>query len=111
VALLIFAIENLQPMRVQFFGQSFAINLGWITLGATLLGALCSGLLLLLLAPGRVAADWRTRTLTREQWRKELDFLRRERATRATSEERTVLLAENQRLQAQRHELVSPNTD
>ncbi|HLZ20736.1 MAG TPA: LapA family protein [Ktedonobacterales bacterium] len=91
VALAVFAIANQLPLRVQFLGQPFAANLWWVVAGSALLGALFS---LVLLAPGRVAAGWRNRSLTHEQ-------THREHATRAGwDQERAALLADNQRLQA-----------
>src|SRR5579859_2154936 len=98
VALAVFAIANQLPLRVQFLGQPFAANLWWVVAGSALLGALFS---LVLLAPGRVAAGWRNRSLTHEHTHRELDSLRSEQATRAGwDQERAALLADNQRLQA-----------
>lgn len=103
VILAIFAIENQLPLRVQFLGWAFDANLWWIVAGSALLGALCS---LLLLAPGRLAAGWRNRSLTRAQTHRELDSLRGQQATRASwDQERTALVAENQRLQAENQRL------
>lgn len=98
VALMIFALENRQPMRPQFLGQTFTANMWWVVVGAALLGALCS---FVLLAPGRVTAGWRNRSLRREQTRRELDALRSEHVTRANwDQERTALTSENARLQS-----------
>ena len=105
-ALAVFVVENLFQVRAQFLGLAFTANLWWILVGAALLGALCS---FLLLAPGRVAADWRNRTLVREQTHHELDSLRSQHTARANwDEERAALTAENQRLQAQRDQSTSP---
>lgn len=111
IALAIFVVENLFQVRAQFLGLAFTASLWWIVVGAALLGALCS---FLLLAPGRVAAGWRNRSLVREQAHHELDSLRSQHTARASwDEERTALTTENQRLQAlqtQQDESASPTT-
>lgn len=95
VILALFAIQNQLPLRTQFLGWTFATNLWWVVAGSVLLGAICA----LLLAPGRLASDWRNRSLRREQTHRELDSLRGAQATRASrDQERTALVAENQRL-------------
>jgi cell shape-determining protein MreC len=97
VALAVFVVENLFQVRAQFLGLAFTASLWWIVVGAALLGAFCS---FLLLAPGRMAAGWRNRSLVREQTHRELDSLRSQHTARASwDEERTALTAENQRLQ------------
>lgn len=107
VFLAVFIVENLFQVRAQFLGLAFTASLWWLVVGAALLGSLCS---FLLLAPGRVAAGWRNRSLVREHAHQELDSLRSQHAARASwEEERTALTTENQRLQAQKHdESVSP---
>lgn len=106
VALAVFVVENLSQVRAQFLGLAFTADLWWIVVGAALLGALCS---FLLLAPGRVAAGWRNRSLVREQAHHELDSLRNQHTARANwDEERAALTAENQRLQAQQDQSMSP---
>ena len=108
VALTVFVVENLFQVRAQFLGLAFTASLWWIVAGAALLGALCS---FLLLAPGRVAASWRNRTLVREQTHHELDSLRSQHTARASwDEERAALTAENQRLQTQQDQSTSPTT-
>lgn len=100
IALAVFVVENLFQVRAQFLGLAFTASLWWIVVGAALLGAFCS---LLLLAPGRVAAGWRNRSLVREHSHRELDSLRSQQTARASwDEERTALTAENQRLQTQK---------
>jgi len=106
VALAVFVVENLFQVRAQFLGLAFTASLWWIVAGAALLGALCS---FLLLAPGRVAASWRNRTLVREQTHHELDSLRSQHTARASwDDERAALTAENQRLQTQQDQSTSP---
>jgi cell shape-determining protein MreC len=109
VALAVFVVENLFQVRAQFLGLAFTASLWWIVVGAALLGAFCS---FLLLAPGRVAAGWRNRSLVREQTHRELDSLRSQHTARANwDEERTALATENQRLQTlqtQQDESASP---
>jgi uncharacterized integral membrane protein len=105
-ALAVFVVENLSQVRAQFLGLAFTADLWWIVVGAALLGALCS---FLLLAPGRVAAGWRNRTLVREQAHHELDSLRSQHTARANwDEERATLTAENQRLQTQQEQSSNP---
>lgn len=95
VVLAIFAIGNLTPVRVQFVGQYFPANLWWIVAGSALLGALFS---FFLLAPGRVAAGWRNRTLGRAGARREQDV-------RTMQEQHQQLQAEHSVLQTQQGQL------
>ena len=65
-ALAIFAAQNISGIPVRFLGPTFPGNIWWISAGSAVLGFV---LAFLLLAPGRVAAGWRGRTLGREQAR------------------------------------------
>lgn len=95
IVLATFAIGNVTPVRVQFAGQFFPANLWWIVVGSALLGALVS---FFLLAPGRVAAGWRNRTLGRAGARREQDV-------RTMQEQHQQLQAEHSVLQAQQGQL------
>jgi uncharacterized integral membrane protein len=64
--LAIFAAQNITRVPVGFFGSGFTGNIWWISIGSAVLGFV---LAFLLLAPGRVAAGWRGRTLGRERQR------------------------------------------
>jgi len=71
VALVIFAGENTHADQFRFLGGSFSGNVGWIVAGAAILGFLFA---FLLLAPGRIASNWRARGLRRERERSEQEL-------------------------------------
>jgi uncharacterized integral membrane protein len=70
-ALAIFAVENIRAERYRFLGMTFTGNVWWVVTGAALLGFLVAGLLLV---PGRIAAAWRGRRLSRQAGRREHDL-------------------------------------
>lgn len=98
IVLAIFAIGNITPVRVQFAGQFFPANLWWIVAGSALLGALVS---FFLLAPGRVAAGWRNRTLGRAGARREQDVQTMQQQQQQLQAQHGVLQAQQGQLQAE----------
>jgi uncharacterized integral membrane protein len=98
IVLAIFAIGNVTPVRVQFAGQFFPANLWWIVAGSALLGALVS---FFLLAPGRVAAGWRNRTLGRAGARREQDVQTMQQQQLQLQAQHGVLQAQQGQLQAE----------
>jgi uncharacterized integral membrane protein len=94
-ALAIFAVQNMLTLRVSFLGRSLTADLWWLVVGAAVLGFI---LALLLLAPGRVAAGWRSMVLQREA-------ARRERELGQLREQHMRLRTEHGRLQADHAQL------
>lgn len=95
VVLAIFAVQNLQGITAHFVGATFTPSVWWVSIGSAALGFL---LALLILAPGRIAAGWRTRSLGREQ-------LRREQEMSVLRQEHDSLRAQHAHLQAEREGL------
>lgn len=103
-ALAIFAVQNGHGALVFFLGFAFIVRLWWIAIGAAILGFV---LAFILLAPGRVAAGWRGRSLRREsdQLRQELADVRARREQLEREHER--LRTEYQQVAAERDRLRS----
>jgi uncharacterized integral membrane protein len=95
VVLAIFAVQNIRSTPVRFIGYSFPLDIWWISTGSALLGFL---LAILLIGPGRIAAAWRTRRLTRER-------AERDRQLVTLQQEHETLRAQHAHLQAEREGL------
>lgn len=106
-ALAIFAVENISLVPLRYVGKTFTGNLWWICVGSAVLGFI---LAFLLLAPGRVAAGWRGRTLGRERMRLQDDLavVRAREAQLRTEHEH--LRAEHAQVAAERDQLRQPGT-
>lgn len=71
LALAIFVVENIRAERYNVLGMTFTGNVWWVVTGAALLGFLVAALLLV---PGRIAAGWRGRRLSRQAGQHERDL-------------------------------------
>lgn len=101
-ALAIFAAQNITRVPVQFVYARFTGNLWWICVGSAVLGFV---LAFLLLAPGRVAAGWRGRSLRREQTRLQDQLAVQQAREEQMRAEHAHLRAEHRQVAAERDHL------
>jgi N-glycosidase YbiA len=96
-ALAIFVVQNTGSQPMTFLGYRFTTSIGWVVGGGAILGFIFA---FLLLAPGRLAAGWRGRTLARERARLEQELA-------AVRSERQRLEADHERLQSEHRQVVA----
>lgn len=108
VVLALFAMENVQRVPAHFARGSFTPTLWWLSIGSAVLGC---ALAVLLFAPGRVAARWHARSLSRERvWLEiELEALRVEHGKLRSEYE--AQQAERETLRAQYADLQTEHND
>lgn len=106
--LAVFAVQNTTAVPLQFLAYHISGNIWWIAVGAAVLGFLVA---LLLTLPGRIAEEWRGRSINQqvEQLNQDLSAAHRRRveadATRRQSQQ------QSQRLKTQLRDLLSERED
>lgn len=93
----IFIAGNTAAIPMHFLGYNFTTSLAWAAAGAAILGFIVG---FMLFAPGRVAAGWRGRSLSRERVR-----LEQEMATLRAQHQQ--LVAQHERLRGEHSQVVA----
>ena len=101
-ALAIFAVQNAGSATTHLLGWTFSIQIWWIAIGAAILGFV---LAFLLVAPGSVAARWRSRGLQRERMRLEQQMAQMHAERDQLGESHEQLRAEHRTVVAERDRL------
>ncbi len=111
IALFLLLVQNAQKTRLVFYGREYSISLAWILIGAAVFGGL---LMLILLLPGRLAANVNNWRLEREIRQVEQELVRlQERRERLLDQHAHMLeahdhmLLQHQRLIAEHSRVVA----
>ena len=111
VALFLLLVQNAQKTRLVFYGREYSISLAWVLIGAAAFGGL---LVLILLLPGRLAANVNNWRLEREIRQVEQELVRlQERRERLLDQHAHMLeahdhmLLQHQRLIAEHSRVVA----
>jgi uncharacterized integral membrane protein len=111
IALFLLLVQNVQKTRLVFYGREYSISLAWVLIGAAVFGGL---LMLILLLPGRLAANVNNWRLEREIRQVEQELARlQERRERLLDQHAHMLeahdhmLIQHQRLVAEHSRVVA----
>ncbi len=111
IALFLLLVQNAQKTRLVFYGREYSLSLAWVLIGAAVFGGL---LMLILLLPGRLAANVNNWRLEREIRQVEQELVRlQERRERLLDQHAHMLeahdhmLLQHQRLIAEHSRVVA----
>src|SRR5690348_10796412 len=111
IALFLLLVQNVQKTRLVFYGREYSISLAWVLIGAAVFGGL---LMLIVLLPGRLAANVNNWRLEREIRQVEQELVRlQERRERLLDQHAHMLeahdhmLLQHQRLIAEHSRVVA----